>query len=78
MQHIERYRVKKEELTKLLEEIKLSKKEFARLCNISYNTVNNWTDETRPVPPWVPSWLENYIKAKTLDTVVEAITPHIS
>lgn len=65
--------MKKEELTKLLEEIKLSKKEFARLCNISYNTVNNWTDETRPVPPWVPSWLENYIDKKRFDTIKQVI-----
>lgn len=69
--------MKKEELTRILEEIKLSKKEFASLCNISYNTVNNWNDENKPVPPWVSSWLENYIKAKTLDTVVDAIKPHL-
>lgn len=69
--------MKKEELTKILEGVSLSKKEFAEKCNISYNTVNNWNDETKPVPGWVSSWLENYIKAKTLDTVVEAVKPHI-
>lgn len=61
--------MKKEELTRILEEIKLSKKEFASLCSISYNTVNNWNDENRPVPPWVSSWLENYIDKKRFDTI---------
>ena len=67
----------KAELTKILKEIDLSKKEFANLSNISYNTVNNWNDENRPVPPWVQSWLDNYIKAKDMDKVVEAVKPHI-
>lgn len=67
----------KSELTEILETINLSKKEFAQMSNISYNTVNNWNDENRPVPPWVQSWLENYIKAKEMDKVVEAVKPFV-
>ncbi len=67
----------KSELTEILETINLSKKEFAQMANISYNTVNNWNDENRPVPPWVQSWLENYIKAKVSDNMIEAIKPFI-
>jgi len=37
---------------------------------ISYNTVNNWNDENRPVPPWVKSWLDNYVKAKDMDSLL--------
>jgi DNA-binding transcriptional regulator YiaG len=69
--------VLKSELTEILETINLSKKEFAQMANISYNTVNNWNDENRPVPPWVQSWLENYIKAKVSDNMIEAIKPFI-
>lgn len=68
----------KAELTTILDEIKISKKEFANLSNISYNTVNNWNDENRPVPPWVKSWLENYIKAKMSDEVIKAVKPFVN
>lgn len=70
--------MKKEELTRALDEICLSKKEFASMCKISYSTVNNWNDDTKPVPPWVSSWLDNYAKAKALDTVADAVKPYIA
>jgi len=69
--------VLKVELTKKLKDINLSKKEFANLSNISYNTVNNWNDENKPVPPWVESWLENYIKAKDIEKVAQTMKPYI-
>ncbi|KLD99294.1 hypothetical protein [Aliarcobacter butzleri] len=53
----------KQEFSDFLKDINLSKKEFAELSNISYNTVNNWNDDNRPIPPWVESWLKNYSKA---------------
>ena len=67
----------KAELTNILNELNLSKKEFANLSNISYNTVNNWNDDNRPVPPWVKSWLENYAKAKVSDEVIKTVRPFI-
>ena len=70
--------MKKEELTLFLEKIGLSKKEFASKSNISYSTVNNWNDDTKPVPPWVSSWLDNYVKAKALDIVADAVRPYIA
>lgn len=70
--------MKKEELTRVLDKIGLSKKEFASMCKISYSTVNNWNDDTKPVPPWVSSWLDNYVKAKALDTVADAVRPYIA
>jgi len=69
--------MKKEELTRILKQENLAKKEFANLSNISYNTVNNWNDSNKPVPPWVKSWLENYIKAKDIDKVAETMRPYI-
>ena len=69
--------MKKEELTQILDKIGLSKKEFASKCDISYNTVNNWNDDNKPVPPWVSSWLDNFIKAKRMDAVVDAVRPYV-
>jgi len=69
--------MKKAEFSQILKEINLTKKEFAKLANISYNTVNNWNDENRPIPSWVKSWLENYIKAKDMDTIANMIKPYI-
>jgi DNA-binding transcriptional regulator YiaG len=63
--------VTKVEFTQILKDINLSKKEFAQLANISYNTINNWSDKNKPVPPWVKSWLENYIEAKKFDKIKE-------
>lgn len=63
----------KADFTQLLKDINLSKKDFANLSNISYNTVNNWNDENRPVPPWVKSWLENYIEKKKHEKLKEAL-----
>ncbi len=63
----------KQDLTDKLDSIKLTKKEFAELANISYNTVNNWNDTNKPVPPWVESWLENYIKAKTYKDIKDKV-----
>lgn len=54
----------KEQLTVILKSINLSKKDFAELANISYNTVNNWNDDNKPIPSWVESWLTLYIDNK--------------
>ncbi|BAF73354.1 helix-turn-helix transcriptional regulator [Sulfurovum sp. NBC37-1] len=54
----------KEQLTSMLKGIGLSKKDFAELANISYNTVNNWNDDNKPIPSWVESWLDLYIDNK--------------
>ncbi len=43
------------------------------MANISYATVNNWSDESRPVPPWVKSWLHNYVKAKAGEEIIDIV-----
>jgi hypothetical protein len=47
------------------------------MTNLTYGAVSNWDDEKKPIPGWVESWLNNYIKAKDMDKVVEAVKPHI-
>jgi DNA-binding transcriptional regulator YiaG len=65
------------EFTATLNKIGLSKRQFSELSNTPYNTVNNWNDENRPVPSWIESWLENYIKAKDIEKIAEAVKPYI-
>lgn len=67
----------KKEFDNTLKEIGLSRNEFAEMTNLAYSTIGNWHDEKKPVPGWVKSWLENYIKAKDIDTIAETIKPYI-
>jgi len=66
----------KEELKQLLKEANLTKKEFANIIKISVGSLNNW-GSTQNVPYWVKSWLENYIKAKDIDKMAEAMKPYM-
>lgn len=52
----------------LLKKANLNKKQFAELLEMQYNTVNAW-GSNNSIPSWVKSWLENYIKAKTYDSI---------
>ena len=61
----------KKDLISKLKKLGLTKKEFASLVHIPYNTVNNWSDEKRPIPSWVEPWLENYIQMKELEQKIE-------
>ena len=66
-----------EEFKELLKKAGLNKKEFAKIANISYNTVMSWgvktTTRNVAIPSWVEPFLQNYIKAKTLDSVKDVI-----
>jgi len=67
----------REEFNNLLELANLTKKEFCTLIDLKYNAVNNWGNKTIGVPKWVKSWLENYIKAKDIDKMADAMKPYI-
>lgn len=56
----------------LLKLAKLSKKELAIKTNLAYSTVNNW-GSSQNFPHWVESWLENFVKARNFDKIVEEI-----
>jgi predicted transcriptional regulator len=58
-----------EDFKSLLKKAGLNKKEFAKVANISYNTVRNWDN----IPSWTKPFINNYIKAKTLDSVKDVI-----
>ncbi len=67
----------REEFNDLLKQAGLNKRELSDLLETTYQGVNNWGTNGRGYPYWVKSWLENYIKSKTLDTVVEAVKPYV-
>ena len=69
--------MKKSKFDKILKDINLTRQEFANLTNLTYGAVSNWHDEKKPIPGWVESWLENYIKAKDMDKVAQAVKPYI-
>lgn len=50
----------------------LNKKGLSKKTNLTYGTVNNW-GSSQNIPHWVESWLENYIKARYFERIVEAI-----
>lgn len=60
----------KERLNNLLEQAGLSKKELAKLLDINAQSVYAW-ESTHNAPYWIWSWLENYIKAKYFDAMME-------
>lgn len=55
-----------------LNELNLTKKEFANMVGAVYNGVVNWNTKGE-TPKWVDSWLENYEKGKTLDELLNII-----
>mgnify|MGYP006967034384 CR=1 FL=1 len=68
----------REEFNQLLVKANLSKKEFCEIIDLNYNTVNTWGSSQINIPKWVESWLENYIKAQSMDKVVDAVKPFIT
>lgn len=66
----------KEEYNKKLKEVGLSKKQLAGVLGVAEQTVNNW-GSTNKVPYWIESWLENYIKAKVSDDIIDAVRPFV-
>lgn len=64
-----------EKFEELLNRAKLTKKEFAELVDMNYVSITNWNKSK--IPFWVESWLQNYIKAKISDDIIEAVKPFV-
>lgn len=67
----------REEFNTLLEKANLSKKEFCKLIELNYNTVNTWGSSKVNIPKWVKSWLENYIDKKKFENIKKIIKDEI-
>jgi len=55
------------EFSAALEAAGLSKKDFAAMTGCTHASVINWSSGF--LPKWVPSWMENYHKARLLDEI---------
>ena len=56
----------------LLRQAGLSKKEFAQLVEMNYNSVTNWNKSDK-IPQWVESWLKLYSENKDLTQLKQLI-----
>ncbi len=56
----------------LLMDAELSKKNFANLVTMNYNSVTNWNKSDR-IPNWVESWLNLYKENKDLTKLKQII-----
>lgn len=54
-----------------LKDLNLSKKDFAKLVNMQYESVINW--KRNNIPHWVKSFLCYYEKAQVLDIIISNI-----
>lgn len=54
-----------------LKDLNLSKKDFAKLVNMQYESVINW--KRNNIPHWVKSFLFYYEKAQVLDIIISNI-----
>ena len=61
----------KETYKSLLKKAGLTNKKLAELLGTHHQTVNNWT--ARGYPYWLESWLNNYIKANTLENAFNSV-----
>ena len=60
------------EFCAVLDQLSMTKREFAGLVGMNEGAVTNW-GTTDKVARWVPSWLENYSKAKKVEDLKEFI-----
>ena len=60
-----------------LKELDLTKRDFAELTGVAYQTIINW-GSTNKIPSWVDSWLANYAKACDFDALVRLVAPYVA
>lgn len=69
--------MEKQKFMNLLELAGINKKEFAKIANIPYGTVNNWglnrKGKILAIPNWVEPFIYYYLKAKKLEYVTDEI-----
>lgn len=63
----------KKDFDKYLKDFNITKKEFTKLVNLPYSTVNNWNGKDRPFPSWLDSWFFHYEKSLKYDKLISLI-----
>lgn len=61
-----------EDFSNKLKQLDLTREDFSKLVNMSYNSVANW--KSKEIPAWVDSWLEQYEEEKIFSNVKGKIT----
>lgn len=59
------------EFDSALKSLSLSKKDFAELVGMNYNSVVNWNKTG--IPSWVASWIRNYAKSSAFDMIADSV-----
>ena len=72
---LQKYHFTYDEFKKTLKKCDLTIKKFANMCGLHFTTISTTWKSKNEVPKWVETWLNNYIKAKTLDNVKDVICP---
>jgi len=74
--------MKKDEFMELLKKLKINKKEFAKIADIPYSTVNNWgvsrKGKVLEIPNWVRQFLNYYDRARKLEYLTDEICEKLS
>jgi len=52
----------RDDFNQKLNEAQLTRKEFAALLGLNYQSVNGWGSNDREFPYWVESWLNLYVE----------------
>lgn len=65
----------KKEFDLRLEQLGLSRKDFAELSGIAYKSMSSNWKEDKEVPSWVEPFLNLYEKALKLDLIVQTLKP---
>lgn len=60
-----------EEFSHTIKRLGLSREEFAKMVDMSYNSVANW--KSKDIPGWVEPLLHYYEKGKDLESLLELI-----
>ncbi len=62
----------RQQFNEILEQVELTKEEFAQKVGLKYLSVNNW-GSTQNIPKWVDSWMELYVENYKCRKLREAI-----
>jgi len=58
------------EFKELLKKANMNKKDFSKITQVSYGTVNSWGNDGRAeVPEWVRPFLNNHVEVEKLQKI---------
>jgi len=63
----------RDDFNQKLNEAKLTRKEFAALLGLNYQSVNGWGSNDREFPYWVESWLNLYVENEKYKRLKESL-----